>query len=149
MALRGSRVENFDEWRCLVALVGFNFSVSSTSFQKSSIGWPQQPLTENVLKFNSFLRIDLFCCIAKIFLEGRIMKYFSNFSVGGCWGQPMLLFWKLVDETQMGIPRDHAGRDILSKLLILLPLRAVYFRSYHYETPCRSLINSPMLPSIL
>ena len=36
----------------------------------------------------------------------------------------------------MGIPRDHAGRDILSKFLILLPLRTVYFRSYHYETPC-------------
>ena len=26
--------------------------VSSTSFQKSSIGWPQQPPTEKVLKFN-------------------------------------------------------------------------------------------------
>ena len=26
---------------------------------------------------------------------------FRNFSVGGCWGQPILLFWKLVDETQM------------------------------------------------
>ena len=59
--------------------------------------------------------------------------------VGGCWGQPMQLFWKLVDETQMGIPRDHAARDILSKFSILLPLRAVYFRSYHYETPCRHL----------
>ena len=26
--------------------------VSSTSFQKNYIGWPQQPLTEKVLKFN-------------------------------------------------------------------------------------------------
>ena len=33
-------------------LGGFTIWVSSTSFQKSSIGWPQQPLTEMVLKFN-------------------------------------------------------------------------------------------------
>ena len=26
--------------------------VSSTSFQKNNIGWPQQPLTEKVLNFN-------------------------------------------------------------------------------------------------
>ena len=47
----------------------------------------------------------------------------------------------------MGIPRDHAGRDILSKFLILLPLRAVYFRSYHYETPC--IINTILIQSIM
>ena len=48
----------------------------------------------------------------------------------------MLLFGKLVDETQMGNPRDHAVRDIASKFSIFLPLRAIYFRSYRYETPC-------------
>ena len=48
----------------------------------------------------------------------------------------MLLFGKLVDETQMGNPRDHAVRDIASKFSIFLPLRAIYFRSYQYETPC-------------
>jgi hypothetical protein len=36
MALRGNRIENFDELRLLVAL-----RVSSASFQKSNIGWPQ------------------------------------------------------------------------------------------------------------
>ena len=37
----------------------------------------------------------------KCFLVGswNIMLNFSTFSVGGCWGQPMLLFSKLVDET--------------------------------------------------
>ena len=49
----------------------------------------------------------------------------------------MLLFSKLVDETQMGNPRDHAVRDISSQFSIFLPLRAIYFRSYHYETPCK------------
>ena len=49
----------------------------------------------------------------------------------------MLLFWKLVDETQMGNSRDNTVRDISSKFSIFLPLRAIYFRSYQYETPCR------------
>jgi hypothetical protein len=31
---------------------GLDIRVSSTTFQKSNIGWPQQPLTERVLKFS-------------------------------------------------------------------------------------------------
>ena len=30
----------------------YDFCVSSTSFQKSNVGWPQQPPTEKLLKFN-------------------------------------------------------------------------------------------------
>ena len=48
----------------------------------------------------------------------------------------MLLFSKLVDETQMSNPRDRAARDISPKFSIFLSLRAIYFRSYQYETPC-------------
>ena len=44
MALTDSTVLNFDELEFLVAL---EFCVSSTSFQKSNISWPQQPLTES------------------------------------------------------------------------------------------------------
>ena len=47
----------------------------------------------------------------------------------------MLLFLKLDDETQMGNPPDHVARDISSKFLIFLPLRAIK-KTYHYETPC-------------
>ena len=36
----------------LVASGGLDSWVSSTCFQKSNIGWPQQPPTEKVLKFN-------------------------------------------------------------------------------------------------
>ena len=46
MALRGSRIENFDELWCLGSLGGLDFYVSTTNFQKSNIGWPQQPPTE-------------------------------------------------------------------------------------------------------
>ena len=52
MALRGSRIENFDELWCLGAIRGLDFCVSSTSFEKSNIGWPQQPPTEKLLKLN-------------------------------------------------------------------------------------------------
>ena len=52
MALRGTRIENFDELRCIGALEGLEFYVSTTTFQKSYIGWPYQPPTEKLLKFN-------------------------------------------------------------------------------------------------
>ena len=48
MALRGRRINNFAELWCLVASRGVEICVSSTSFQKNDIGWPQQPLTERV-----------------------------------------------------------------------------------------------------
>ena len=46
MALRGRRINNFAELWCLVASGDMEIWVSSTSFQKSNIGWPQQPRTE-------------------------------------------------------------------------------------------------------
>jgi hypothetical protein len=46
MALRGRRIHDFVELWCLVATRGVEICVSSTSFQKSTIGWPQQPPKE-------------------------------------------------------------------------------------------------------
>ena len=51
-ALRGWRIHNFFELWCLVGSGGVDFCVSSTTFQNINTGWPQQPLTERVLKFN-------------------------------------------------------------------------------------------------
>ena len=51
-ALRGRMIHNFIELWCLVGSGGLDICVLSTSFQKSNIVWPQQPLTERVLKFN-------------------------------------------------------------------------------------------------
>ena len=48
----------------------------------------------------------------------------------------MLLFWKLVDETQMVKPLEPTSHHNSKKYFILLPLRAIYIRSLHYETPC-------------
>ena len=64
---------------------------------------------------------------------------FSTFSVGSCCGQPMLLFWKLIHKTQISKPPEAASYRNSTKLLILLPLRAIYFYSFHYETPCRTV----------
>ena len=62
---------------------------------------------------------------------------FCTFSVRGCWGQLISFFWKLVDETQMCNPPEATRHHNLIKLLILLPLRAIYFRTFQCEIPCR------------
>ena len=50
MALRDRRTKiSFDLW-CLVALGGVDICVSSTSFQKIDIGWPQQPPLEEKIE---------------------------------------------------------------------------------------------------
>ena len=51
-ALRGRMIHNFIELWCLVASGVLEICVSSTSFEKTDIGWPQQPPTEKLLKFN-------------------------------------------------------------------------------------------------
>ena len=50
--MKARRIINFIELWSIVGSKGFDICVSSTSFQKSGLGWPQQPLTEKVLKFN-------------------------------------------------------------------------------------------------
>ena len=66
----------------------------------------------------------------------QIFTDFSTFSVAGCWGQPMLLFWKLVHETQISKPPEAARHHNSTKLLILLPFRADLLCTLHYKTPC-------------
>ena len=51
-ALRGRRINNFIELWCVVGSGDFKILVLSTSFQKSNIGWPEQPPTKKVLKLN-------------------------------------------------------------------------------------------------
>ena len=180
MAQRGRRVNDFVELWCLVASKDLDICVSSTSFQKSNIGWPQKPPTENstsvfmilsififfqntklkyfspqIIEFKnqddfevlnsdfsglrnlcSLIDLSVLCNLSglnslyslffsKNFLilmvsssmaskwqvfvffcwmvqqKSKISLIYGTISVRGCWGQPMLLFWKLVDETQM------------------------------------------------
>ena len=52
MAMKGRRFINFIELLSIAGSGGSEIWVSSTSILKSDKGWPQQPLTEKVLKFN-------------------------------------------------------------------------------------------------
>jgi hypothetical protein len=58
MALKGRRINSFIELWCLVGSRGLDICVSSTSFQKIDIGWPQQPLTERVSDISERLDFD-------------------------------------------------------------------------------------------
>ena len=63
---------------------------------------------------------------------------FGTFSVGGCWGQPMPFFWKLVDETQISAPPEAARHHKPKRILVLLSLRANLNIQFRSETPCRA-----------
>ena len=57
----GRRIDNFDNISLVACLQRLLICVSSTSFQKNSIHWPQQPLTEKVLKsVKNWIFDDLF-----------------------------------------------------------------------------------------
>ena len=49
---------------------------------------------------------------------------YGTFSVGACWGQPMLLFWKLVDETQIRKPQEYTDTFKQNLTCIFLSVRA-------------------------
>ena len=86
-----------------------------------------------------FLDLALFWCFENNFflLESWNIKLnFGTFYVGGCWGQPMALFWKLDVETQISTPPEATRHHNSTKLLILLPLRAIYLRPFQSDTPC-------------
>ena len=57
----------------------------------------------------------------------------------------MLLFLKVIDETQMVKPPEPTSHHNSKKYLILLPLRAIYFRSLYYETPCMMILLNSQL----
>ena len=67
----------------------------------------------------------------------------------GCWGQPMPFFWKLVDKTQMCNPPEATRHHSQIKLLILLPLRAIYFRTFQCEIPCITTVKIHAISCLL
>ena len=61
---------------------------------------------------------------------------FGNLSFRGCGGQPLALVWNVRLKSQMPISPEHAFEEKSTKLLILLPLRTIYNRTFQCETPC-------------
>ena len=101
MALRGRKIENILELWWLMASRVVSIWVSSTSFQKSNIGWPQQPPTEIVLiSVKNWIFDDPFHKkgpVLVILVPGMIQPSQSvmflmkwgckgHWGHGGCWG---------------------------------------------------------------
>ena len=63
----------------------------------------------------------------------------DTLSVGGCWGQPMSFFWKLVDKTQISAPPEATRHHKSKKILVLLSIRANLKIQFPSETPCNWL----------
>ena len=66
----------------------------------------------------------------------KFLLNFSTFSIGGCWGQSMLLFWKLVDKTQISKPQDHTDNFKHNPISIFLSVRPKLLLTVQYEIPC-------------
>ena len=71
--------------------------------------------------------------------KSKFLLIYGTFSVRGCWGQSMLLFRKLVDETQISKPQKYTDtfRQILTS--IFLSVRAILKETVQCETPCSSV----------
>ena len=61
---------------------------------------------------------------------------FSIFSVRGCWGQPMLLFWIFFDETQMVDSREHANHHKCFLMYLKPTVIMILYLTFCTETPC-------------
>ena len=74
--------------------------------------WPQWPPKPCFLKqlpdFDEFIPPGTKITNTGLFLwmESKVLLIFGNLSVRGCWGWPMLLFWKWIDKTQMCKPPE-------------------------------------------
>ena len=58
---------------------------------------------------------------------------FSSFSLRGCWGQPMLLFWKLVDETQISKPQEYTDTFKQNLTCIFLSVGGILKETYKLQ----------------
>ena len=79
----------------------------------------------------------LFCGIDH--QKSKISLIYGTLSVGGCWGQPMLIFWKLDDETQISQPKEYTDDFKQNLTSIFLSVRAILKETVQCETPCRKI----------
>ena len=85
-----------------------------------------------------FLNSALHWCFEKdnfLVESWNIMLNFRTFSVGGCWGQPRLLFWKLVDETQISKPLEPIRHQNSKKYWSFYPSELNYFSHFSMRYP--------------
>ena len=59
----------------------------------------------------------------------------GTLSFGGCWGQPELPFWKLIDETQMSTPSKATEHQNATKLWFFYPSEPFSFVHFNMIHP--------------
>ena len=59
----------------------------------------------------------------------------GTLSFGGCWGQPELPFWKLIDETQMSTPFKATEHQNATKLWFFYPSEPFSFVHFNMIHP--------------
>ena len=94
------------------------------------------------------LNLALFWCFENhFFLWNHEISFFNfcTFSVGGCWGQPKLLFWKLALIIKMSTSQHFKTTFKYNLTCIFLSLRAQLKKPLCLRTPCRkSARNQPI-----
>ena len=68
--------------------------------------------------------------------KSKFSQIYVSLFVGGCGGQNMLLFWKLIDETQMPQSQECTDAIIMIYKLFLVDLWVCYFISNPNGRPC-------------
>ena len=160
MALRDRRIKNFVELWCLVASRGVDIWVSSTSFQKSNIRWPQQPPTERVPEISK--KMDSWWSIPQkgtgfdhlgarddpnIRISNFLMKWgcWGHWGHWGCWGCRGLWgctgskAWKITND-------DFSVNQVLEFSFILMFWKPIFFvRIMKYQVEFWQLLSWRLL----
>ena len=84
---------------------------------------------------NLMTKTILFWCFKKLFWQ-NYENPFWILALRGCWGQPMLVFWKLVAETQISKPQEYTDTFRQNLTCIFLSARAILKETVQCETPC-------------
>ena len=110
-------------------------STASTALfsQKTSWSWWFDHQWHQIDQYCSF-----FCGMVR--QKSELSLIYGTVSVGGCWGQPMLLFWKLVDKTQMPWPQEYTDTFKQTVLCIFLSVRVNLKETFQCDTLCSEQI---------
>ena len=66
--------------------------------------------------------------------KSKFLLVSCNLDVGGCWGQPILLFWKLFDETQVSNLLKPLGT--VKNIWSFYPSEP-FSLTFHFDTSCK------------
>ena len=103
-------------------ILRWNMSVEVNEFNEAAeVLRPEKSLLRTKA-LSRFLNPALFWCFERKFIlveSWNIMLNFSTFPVGGCWGQLMLLVWKLAHETQISKPPEATRHHSVTLLVEL------------------------------